>query len=124
VRILFVDDDPRVLNAIERQLRRDRERWDMVFVVGGKRGVDEIRKGGFTVVVSDFRMPEVDGVALLNEAAAVCPEMVPIMLSGDAEAEVMTRAVPALRQLIRKPCDTATLRAAIEVAVATVRCSS
>jgi DNA-binding NtrC family response regulator len=120
-RILFVDDEPPVLTAIERQLRKDRARWEMVFVVGGQRGLEELHKACFTVVVSDFRMPYVDGVTLLNEAGATCPTTVPIMLSGDAEAIAMSRAVPALHQLLTKPCDAATLRDAIERAVDAAR---
>jgi DNA-binding NtrC family response regulator len=114
LRILFVDDEPPVLTAIERQLRKDRARWEMVFVVGGQRGLEEIRNHCFSVVVSDFRMPVVDGVALLNATADVCPSAVRIMLSGDAEAQAMAHAVPALHQLLSKPCDAATLRDAIE----------
>jgi DNA-binding NtrC family response regulator len=78
---------------------------------------DEIRKRCFTVIVSDYRMPDIDGVALLNQAASACPRIAPIMLSGDAEAQVMSRAVPTLRQLIAKPCDAATLRDAIQGAI-------
>jgi hypothetical protein len=47
-RILFIDDEPQVLTGIERHLRRDRERWEMVFAVGGLRGLDEIRNRCFT----------------------------------------------------------------------------
>lgn len=117
VRILFVDDEAPILTAIERQLRRDRTRWEMVFAVGGQRGLEEIHKGCFTVVVSDFRMPQVDGVAVLRQARVACPMTVQIMLSGDAEAPVMARAVPDLHLLIRKPCDSSTLRTALERAI-------
>ncbi|HEY6179615.1 MAG TPA: response regulator [Kofleriaceae bacterium] len=116
-RILFVDDEPPVLTAIERQLRRDRGRWDMVFALGGERGLDEVHKGCFTVVVSDLRMPNVDGVKLLNAIGEACPATVRIMLSGDAEASTISRAVPALHCLLTKPCDSATLRHAIERAI-------
>src|SRR5215475_1301603 len=92
-RILFVDDEPPVLTAIERQLRKDRGRWDMVFALGGQRGLDEVHKGCFTVVVSDLRMPNVDGVTLLNAIGEACPATVRIMLSGDAEAAAMSQAV-------------------------------
>ena len=121
VRILFVDDEPPILTAIERQLRKDRARWEMVFAVGGQRALDEIHKACFTVVISDFRMPQVDGVAVLNEARASCPMTMQIMLSGDAEAPAMSRAVPDLHRLILKPCDAVTLRQAIEHALDVAR---
>lgn len=121
LRILFVDDEPNVLVAIERQLRRERARWEMVFALGGQRGLDEIRNGCFDVVVSDFRMPGVDGVALLNAIADSCPGTARIMLSGDAEAQVIARAVPTLQELLAKPCDGATLRGAIERGISAAR---
>lgn len=120
-RILFVDDEPPVLTAIQRQLRKDSDRWEMVFAVGGQSGLAEIHKGCFAVIVSDFRMPHIDGVALLNEAGVACPGTVQIMLSGDAEAAAMSRAVPALHRLLTKPCDAATLRHAIEQGIDAAR---
>jgi DNA-binding NtrC family response regulator len=116
-RILFVDDEAPVLTAIERQLRRDRGRWDMVFALGGQRALEEVQKACFTVVVCDLRMPNLDGVKLLNEIGATCPSTMQIMLSGDAEASAMSQAVPALHLLLTKPCDSATLRDAIERAI-------
>ena len=116
-RILFVDDEPPVLTAIARQLRRDRERWEMVFALGGERGLDEVHKGCFTVVVSDLRMPNVDGVQLLNAIGEACPKTVRIILSGDAEVTAMSQAVPELHCVLTKPCDSATLRHAIERAI-------
>jgi DNA-binding NtrC family response regulator len=112
--ILFVDDEPNVLNAFGRLLRKDRMRWEFVFALGGQHGLYEVRNRCFAVVISDFRMPVVDGVALLNATADVCPNTARILLSGDAEACAMARAVPALQELLVKPCDAKTLRAAIE----------
>lgn len=117
LRILFVDDEPQVLVAIQRQLRKDCARWEMVFAVGGARGLEELDRGCFTVVVSDYRMPGIDGLALLNAAADACPETARIMLSGDAEARGIAHRAPL--QLLAKPCDTATLRGAIERGIST-----
>lgn len=112
-----MDDEPKVLAAIERQLRRERDRWEMVFALGGERGLEEVQSGCFAVVVSDFRMPAVDGVMLLTAIADACPMTGLIMLSGDAEARLVARTVPALHELLIKPCDTATLRGTIERAI-------
>jgi CheY-like chemotaxis protein len=60
-RILFVDDEPAVLASFENVLRRDRSRWEMVFALGGPRARDELRRGAFDAVVSDMRMPGIDG---------------------------------------------------------------
>ena len=113
-RILFVDDEPAILAGLQNLLYKDRKRWDMVFALGGQLALDEIRKASFDIVVSDMRMPGVDGATLLNTVKDECPATVRIMLSGHADREAIVRALPALHQLLSKPCDAATLRGAIE----------
>ncbi|HMG23584.1 MAG TPA: response regulator, partial [Kofleriaceae bacterium] len=113
-RILFVDDEPAILAGLQNLLYKDRKRWDMVFALGGQLALDEIRKESFDIVVSDMRMPGVDGATLLNTVKDECPATVRIMLSGHADREAIVRALPALHQLLSKPCDAATLRGAIE----------
>src|SRR5262249_52854364 len=73
-----------------------------------------IRKQPFDIVVSDMQMPGVDGAMLLNQVKDECPATVRIMLSGHADREAIVRALPALHQLLSKPCDASTLRCAIE----------
>ncbi len=113
-RILFVDDEPAILAGLQNLLYKDRKRWDMVFALGGQVALDEIRKAPFDIVVSDMRMPGVDGATLLNTIKDECPATVRIMLSGHADREAIVRALPAMHQLLSKPCDAATLRGAIE----------
>jgi YesN/AraC family two-component response regulator len=113
-RILFVDDEPAILAGLEHVLHKDRKRWEMVFALGGQVGLDEIRKEPFDVVVSDMRMPGLDGATLLNLVKDEYPATARIMLSGYADDATIARVLPALHQLLRKPCDVATLRSAIE----------
>jgi len=113
-RILFVDDEPAILAGLQNLLYKDRKRWDMVFALGGQLALDEIRKAPFDIVVSDMRMPGIDGAMLLNVIKDECPATVRIMLSGHADREAIVRALPALHQLLSKPCDANTLRGAIE----------
>jgi HD-like signal output (HDOD) protein len=113
-RILFVDDEPAILAGLQNLLYKDRKRWDMVFALGGQLALDEIRKSPFDIVVSDMRMPGIDGPVLLNVIKDECPATVRIMLSGHADREAIVRALPALHQLLSKPCDATTLRGAIE----------
>ncbi|HET7501467.1 MAG TPA: response regulator [Kofleriaceae bacterium] len=109
-----MDDDPAILGGLQNLLYRDRKRWDLVFAPGGDVALEEIRKQPFDIVVSDMRMPHVDGATLLNVIKDECPSTVRIMLSGQADREAIVRALPALHQLLSKPCDAATLRAALE----------
>jgi DNA-binding NtrC family response regulator len=84
-RILFVDDEPAILSGLKSLLYKDRKRWDLVFALGGNAALDEIRKCTFDIVVSDMRMPDLDGAALLQVVKAECPATVRIMLSGYAD---------------------------------------
>ena len=113
-RILFVDDEPAILAGLQNLLYKDRKRWDMVFALGSELALGEIRKAPFDIVVSDMRMPGVDGATLLNMVKDEFPATVRIMLSGHADREAIVRALPALHQLLSKPCDANTLRGAIE----------
>lgn len=117
-RILFVDDEPSILAGLQNLLYKDRRRWDMVFAPSGEVALEKLRAQRFDVVVSDMRMPGMDGATLLNRVREASPSTARIMLSGHAEREAIVRALPALHQLLAKPCDAPTLRATIERALA------
>jgi HD-like signal output (HDOD) protein len=68
----------------------------------------------FDVIVSDMRMPGMDGAALLEKVRQLHPEVVRIVFSGHTELEATLRAVPVAHQFLLKPCDADMLRVAIE----------
>ena len=113
-RILFVDDDASVLDAFKNILRKRRNEWDMVFVVGGLAALAELEKGPFDVVVTDMRMPGMDGAALLTRVRDAFPATARIVLSGQSDRDAIVRALPVTHQFINKPCDAATLRNVVE----------
>jgi HD-like signal output (HDOD) protein len=113
-RILFVDDEPHVLGGLQDLLRRHRREWDMVFVASGQMALDELEKAPFDVVVSDMRMPGMDGSELLRCVQHEYPSIARIILSGYAEREAMIRALPVAHQFLSKPCGRDELHAAIE----------
>ena len=113
-RILFVDDEASILAGLEKSLHRERPRWELVFATGGKAGLAEIRKAPFDVVVSDMRMPGMDGAMLLQLTQDACPTAVRILLSGYADRAALIRALPSIHQFLVKPCETAVLRRTIE----------
>jgi len=113
-RVLFVDDDVSILDALRNLLRKQRHEWDMVFALGGVAALSELGKGPFDVIVSDMRMPGMDGATLLTRVREEFPSTARIVLSGHAENDAVVRALPVTHQFLNKPCDAATLRGVIE----------
>ncbi len=103
--ILFVDDEPNIISGLRRMLRGMRNEWDMEFLIGGQEAVDRINAEPFDAVVTDMRMPSIDGVAVLTAAAEKNPESIRFILSGFAEQEAMLAALGYAHRFIAKPCD-------------------
>ena len=114
--ILFVDDDPTLLSGLQRMLRPMREEWNMTFVSDSAEAVERMNNTCYDVVVTDMRMPTYDGARLLSEVRNVCPHSVRIVLSGQAELEIVLRAVEHAHQYIAKPCEAETLKQIIKQA--------
>lgn len=112
--MLFVDDDPNLLQGLQRMLRSKREEWDMTFVAGPRQALAEMEKRCFDVVVVDMRMPEIDGAELLARVKRTCPRSVRIILSGQADLPTIIKSVESTHQYLSKPCDPDTLRATIQ----------
>jgi len=113
-RILFVDDEPGILEGLRNSLRRERRRWEMVFVSSGAQALREMAAAPFDLVVTDMRMPQMDGAELLARVKAEHPATARIVLSGHAERDAVLRALPVAHQYLSKPCDPEHLRRVIE----------
>ena len=113
-RILFVDDESKVLDGIRRMLHGQRARWNMQFAVGGEAALQACENGAFDVVVSDMRMPGMDGATLLGHIRDRFPSTARIILSGHSEVALATRAVHVAHRFLTKPCQAAELQTAIE----------
>ncbi len=116
--ILFVDDEPKVLDGLRRMLRPMRDEWDLTFAASAREALDAIDRAPFDVVVSDMRMPEMDGAALLDEVKQRCPAAVRLILSGYSDDEMAVRSVGPTHQFLAKPCDAETLKATVARACA------
>jgi HD-like signal output (HDOD) protein len=112
-RILFVDDEPSILEALRRVLHRQRRTWDLVFTLDGQGALDELAKAPFDVIVCDLRMPGMDGASLLGEVKERHPNVIRIVLSGSADREAV-RTLAVAHQFLGKPCEADTLRETIE----------
>lgn len=114
LRLLFVDDEPRVLEGISRMLRPLRHAWDVRYAGSGAEALRLLEQQRVDVVVSDMRMPGMDGVELLERVADLYPAAARLALSGHADQELLLRAVGPAHQWLAKPCDLTHLRLAIE----------
>jgi DNA-binding NarL/FixJ family response regulator len=104
-RVLFVDDEPNVLDGIRRQLRN---RLDVETAIGAAAGLELIEsKGPFAVVVSDMRMPEMNGARFLARVNEIAPDTVRMVLSGQADLDSTVAAVNEghIFRFLMKPCD-------------------
>jgi HD-like signal output (HDOD) protein len=102
-RILFVDDDTAILDGLRLRMRGLRTRWEMVFVESGSRAITEMEMRQADVVVTDMRMPMMDGAQFLAEVRERWPEAVRIVLSGYAEDEQASRLLTLAHQYLSKP---------------------
>lgn len=111
--LLFVDDEPKLLDGLKRSLRPMRHEWNMTFVTSGAEALRVLEQAPFDVVVSDMRMPEMDGAQLLNEVQQRYPQTVRIVLSGHSDQEMIYQSIAATHQYLAKPCESELLRVAV-----------
>jgi HD-like signal output (HDOD) protein/ActR/RegA family two-component response regulator len=104
-KILFVDDEPMVLMGLQRSLRSMRNEWEMVFVNGGPQALEAMSQQAFDIVVTDMRMPGMDGAELLEEVKKRSPQSLRMVLSGQSDRETILRSVNPTHQYVSKPCD-------------------
>ncbi len=113
-KILFVDDEPNVLQGFKRMLSPMRNKWGMEFAISGKEALNLMSKFPFDVVVSDMRMPVMDGIKFLDTVMDRYPETVRIILSGHSDREMILRSVKCAHQFLAKPCDAEAIKYTIE----------
>jgi response regulator RpfG family c-di-GMP phosphodiesterase len=113
-KVLCIDDDPLVLRGYERHLRR---RFALETAVDPLDALRRVREEGpYAVVVSDMRMPGIDGIRLLSEVRTASPDTVRIMLTGNADQQTAVDAVNegCIFRFLTKPCMPDVLAGAIE----------
>lgn len=102
--ILFVDDEENILSGIKRMLRSKRSLWTMEFVTSGAAALEFLKTRHVDVVVTDMRMPQMDGAELLAQVQALYPDTVRIVLSGYANREAVLRTIGPSHRYLAKPC--------------------
>jgi response regulator RpfG family c-di-GMP phosphodiesterase len=120
-RILYVDDDSNILAACRRSLGR---KLKITTAGSGKQGLSLIRsEGPFAAILSDMRMPEMDGIEFICAARVLAPDTVCMMLTGNSDQETAMNAVNQgqIFRFLTKPCPQETLEAALNAALAQYR---
>ena len=114
LRILFVDDERKILDGLKRTLRPLRHEWNHEFAQGGAEALQALDRNAFDAVVTDVRMPIMDGMELLKQVKVRYPHLLRIVLSGQSELEHLIKASGVSHQYLAKPCSLEELKAAVE----------
>jgi len=116
--LLFVDDETMVLDGLRRSLHGMRQQWEMNFVNSAAAALEALAKEPYDAVVSDMRMPLMDGAQLLEEIKQRHPDVVRMILSGQSSREAVYRSISPAHQFLTKPCDPKELVARLSQAFA------
>src|SRR5579859_4713302 len=116
-KILFVDDEPNVLEAYQRNLRK---RYSLEAATSGELALELIaQRGPFAVIVADMQMPVMNGVEFLVQAQKLAPDSVRLMLTGNADQRTAVEAVNRghIYQFLTKPCLPELMASALDNAI-------
>lgn len=118
LRILFVDDEEKALHGIRRLLHHQCETWEMEFATDGISALAMMAERPVDVVISDMKMPIMDGAEFLSQVRTRHPSTVRIILSGFCEREAVMRTIGPSHRYLAKPCSQKELVDAVEQALA------
>ncbi len=114
IKIIFVDDESNLLDGLKRLLRKKKDEWDMSFVRSGQDALQCLDKEKYDIIVTDYKMPGMDGLKLLELAKSRHKEIRRVILSGQSESEIFVKAKEIADAYVSKPCNSDELISAIE----------
>jgi len=117
MRLLVVDDEPLVLQGLQRTLRSMSKQWSIEYACGGKEALAKMAAAPFDVLITDARMPEIDGAELLRQVQKLYPEIIRMVLSGQSSRRALFEFIGLCHQYLSKPCDISELKAKVTNAV-------
>src|SRR5689334_1113298 len=117
-RLLFVDDEQMVLNGLRRALHDMHQEWEMTFVDRAAKALEILDTADFDAIISDIRMPLMDGAQLLEEVKEHHPAVMRIVLSGQSSRDTVLRSIAPAHQFLSKPCDPEELKRRLKQAFA------
>ena len=101
--IVFVDDEPNILNGLRRMLYPLQKDWNMLFVEGGAKALEILAQSDVNVVVSDMRMPGMNGFELLQTVRKRFPNVIRVMLTGQPDKDVYCEVMAISHYFLWKP---------------------
>ena len=112
--ILLVDDEPEVLNAISRVLRKD---YKISKANGAHEALKLIADNEFDIILSDIRMPNMDGIELLTQIKRTNPEIARVLLSGYSDMDACQKAIEdeVASIILTKPWDNFELKNILKI---------
>lgn len=113
-RLLFVDDEQPALDALRHRLLRACRKWTVDGAASGPFAIEQMERQPYDVVVTDMRMPGMDGAELLGIISDRWPQTIRIVLSGYADLRQTIRLVPFAHQYLSKPCDPGQLEEVVD----------
>jgi putative nucleotidyltransferase with HDIG domain len=114
LKILFVDDEPFLLAGIKRILRPYSAEWDVKTAESGEEALKMLETIPIDVVVSDLRMPGMNGIDFFKKLMEKYPSVIRIMLSAESDTKLLLRAVECAHQFLSKPCEAFTIKTTVE----------
>ncbi len=112
--VLFVDDEPNIIEGMGRMLRGMCREWQLHFALGAADGLAVMAQQHINIVVSDIRMPEMDGAVFLSRVRQLYPHTIRVILSGVSDEEVVLDAAKTAHQFLAKPCSAETIKHTLE----------
>jgi len=104
-RLLFVDDEAAILDGLRRALHGMRAEWDMHFVGSADAALQALQQDKFDAIVTDMRMPLMDGAQLLEVVKERHPDVMRMVLSGQSSRAAVLRSIAPAHQFLSKPCN-------------------
>ena len=116
--ILFVDDQPEILNALRRALMQEPDDWEIHVASSGEDALGMMEGISYDIIITDIKMPNMDGIDLLETVADMYPSTLRFVLSGYTERDLMYKSIGNVHQFLSKPIDTVHLIESIRKTIA------
>ncbi len=118
-RILFVDDEPHIIQSLRRALHSTSREWQLHFAGSGSEALDLMQRAAaadqpIDLIVSDMRMPEMNGAELLQQVSRRFPSTIRFILSGHSDQDLLLHVIGSTHQFLSKPCEVDVLKQAIK----------